>query len=178
MLELYLGGARSGKSALAEQRAESSGLQPVCIATATAGDAEMTARIARHRDQRGPRWRTVEEPLQLAAVLQREAAPDRCLVVDCLTLWLTNLLLCDAPDAWREQRAALLRVLPGLPGIIVMVSNETGLGVVPADPLSRRFVDESGRLHQQLAAVCERVVWIAAGLPQLLKGPALEDALP
>lgn len=173
MLELYLGGARSGKSALAEQRAETSGLEPVYIATAEAGDAEMVERIEHHRSRRGAQWRTVEQPLDLAGCLRREAAPGRCLVVDCLTLWLTNALLHSEPDTWPRERMALLETLPSLPGTVLLISNEVGHGVVPMDPLSRRFVDESGRLHQQLGRICDRVVWVAAGLPQVLKGAPL-----
>lgn len=173
MAELFLGGARSGKSALAERQAEQSGLSPWYIATAEAGDAEMAERIAHHRQRRSTQWQTVEEPLALADCLQQHAAPDRCLVVDCLTLWATNLLLhCDAA-AWPRERAALLAVLPELSGRVILISNEVGQGVVPMDALSRRFVDESGRLHQDLAQSCQRVVWVVAGLPQVLKGDAL-----
>lgn len=171
MLELILGGARSGKSRYAEARAQ--GADCVYIATATAGDGEMATRIAHHRDARGEHWRTIEEPLALAAVLAREAADGRCVLVDCLTLWLTNLLLSDDLEAFARERAALLAWLPQHRGHIVFVSNEVGQGVVPMDALSRRFVDESGRLHQDLAAQCDRVVFVTAGLPQVLKGPAI-----
>lgn len=169
MLELVLGGARSGKSRFAEQLAEGSGLACVYLATAQAGDAEMAERIRRHRSERGPAWRTLEEPLQLARMLREHSGADRCVLVDCLTLWLTNLLLAGA-DVFARERTALLDALPGLPGRVIFVSNEVGQGVVPADALSRRFVDESGRLHQALAHTCERVWWVAAGLPQCLKG--------
>lgn len=172
MLELYLGGARSGKSALAEQRALASNLEPVYIATARPGDEEMAERIAHHRERRNGSWHTVEEPLRLADCLRREAAAQRCTVVDCLTLWVTNLLLAEA-SAWPRERAALLSILPSLPGPVLLVSNEVGQGVVPMDALSRRFIDEIGRLHQELAQLCERTVWVVAGLPQVLKGPPL-----
>lgn len=173
MAELFLGGARCGKSALAERQAERSGLAPWYIATAEAGDAEMAERIAHHRQRRSAQWQTVEEPLELADCLQQHAAPDRCLVVDCLTLWVTNLILHRDAAAWPRERAALLAALPGLPGRVILISNEVGQGVVPMDALSRRFVDESGRLHQDLAQSCQRVVWVVAGLPQVLKGEAL-----
>jgi adenosylcobinamide kinase/adenosylcobinamide-phosphate guanylyltransferase len=170
MRELILGGVRSGKSALAEQRALDSGLQVIYIATATAGDEEMTARIAHHRQRRPAEWQIVEEPLHLAAALQLNAAENHCIIIDCLTLWLTNLLLADDAPLLERERAALLEQLPSLPGQIVLVSNEVGLGIVPLGELSRRFADEAGRLHQLLAARCERVTFVAAGLPLTLKG--------
>ena len=168
MRELILGGARSGKSALAERRARDSGLAVCYIATATAGDAEMAARIARHRADRPAHWTTLEEPLALARVLREQARADRCLLVDCLTLWLGNLLGASASRLERET-AALLETLPALPGQILLVSNEVGQGVVPMGELSRRFVDEAGRLHQRLAAICERVTLVVAGLEMPLK---------
>lgn len=173
MKELVLGGVRSGKSRLAERLAAESGFTVTYIATATAGDDEMRARIAHHRRQRDPGWDLVEEPLALAATLRAHAAADRCLLVDCLTLWLTNLLCCADADALSRERDALLADLPDLPGRIILVSNETSLGIVPADPLSRRFCDEAGRLHQTLAATCERVIFTVAGLPHVLKGEPL-----
>lgn len=172
MHELILGGARSGKSALAEQRAEQSGLAVTYIATAEAGDGEMTERIAHHQSRRPASWQLVEEPLQLAGALAEHAAPERCLVVDCLTLWLSNLLANDPVDEARfaAERAALLELLPQLPGQVILVSNEVGLGIVPLGALTRRFCDESGRLHQAVAAVCDRVTFVTAGLPMTLKG--------
>ena len=173
MLELILGGARSGKSALAERLAQRSGLDCVYIATATAGDGEMSERIRQHQLRRDDRWRTVEEPLALAQVLVREAAPQRCLLVDCLTLWLTNLLIDDDAERFAREREALLQVIQTLPGRILLVSNEVGQGIVPMNALARRFVDEAGWLHQALARRSERVLFVVAGLPQLLKGAAL-----
>lgn len=129
----------------------------------------MAERIIRHREQRPKDWLTVEEPRALAAALGTHAAPDRCLIVDCLTLWLSNLL-AEGEDCFRQERAALLETLPGLPGEVLLVSNEVGQGIVPINPLARRFVDEAGWLHQDLARICGRVVWVAAGLPQILKG--------
>jgi len=167
MIELILGGARSGKSRHAEQQALASGLPVTCIATAEALDAEMAERIANHQRQRPADWQLVEEPRQLAAVLQQQAAAQRCLLVDCLTLWLSNLL--DDPVQWQQQRQALLQVLPQLPGRILLVSNETGLGVVPMGQLTREFVDQAGWLHQQLAQISQRVTFCVAGLPMILK---------
>lgn len=170
MRTLILGGARSGKSALAERLAQATAGEVVYIATAQAHDAEMAARIAHHRDGRPADWRTVEEPLALAHALRVHARADRCVLVDCLTLWLSNLLGADDEQRFAHERTALLDSLPGLPGTIVLVSNEVGLGVVPMGALARRFVDEAGRLHQSLAARCERVLFVAAGLPLALKG--------
>lgn len=173
MLELILGGARSGKSRLAERLALHSGLPVTYVATAQAGDGEMSARIHQHRERRPAQWGLVEEPLALADTLERLASPQCCVLVDCLTLWVTNLLLYE--DGWRLRGEidALLETLPRLPGRIILVSNETGLGVVPMGELSRRYVDEAGWLHQSLAEVSERVVFTVAGLPMVLKGEAL-----
>lgn len=165
---LVLGGQRSGKSAFAERLVVRSGLEPVYLATGIAGDAEMTARIARHRERRGPRWRTVEEPLGLAAAISRESGSGRAVLVDCLTLWLTNLLLAGSEPA--AAFAELERSVDSAPGLLVLVSNEVGLGVVPANALARRFVDLAGELHQRLAARCATVVFVAAGLPLVAKG--------
>jgi adenosylcobinamide kinase/adenosylcobinamide-phosphate guanylyltransferase len=169
MHELILGGARSGKSALATRRAAESGRAVTWIATAQALDAEMAERIARHRAERPPQWTTVEEPLRLADALRRVAAADSCVVVDCLTLWLTNLMLADDSAMLAEESAALMEVLPALPGHLILVANEVGLGIVPENALARRFRDEAGRLNQSLASLCERVTLVAAGLPLALK---------
>lgn len=169
MLELILGGARSGKSRLAERLAAESGLAVSYIATSQALDGEMTARIAHHRERRPAHWTLVEEPLQLARVLREQAAANRCLLVDCLTLWLTNLLMLDDAARLAEERDALLECLDGLPGRILLVSNETGLGVVPLGELTRRYVDEAGWLHQTVAERAQRVTFMVAGLPMTLK---------
>jgi adenosylcobinamide kinase/adenosylcobinamide-phosphate guanylyltransferase len=170
MRTLILGGARSGKSALAEKLADESGREVVYVATAQAGDEEMVARIAHHRARRPAQWLCVEEPLCLAAMLREQARGDRCLLVDCLTLWLSNLLGDADPGCFERERSNLLDVLPHLPGEVLMVSNEVGLGIVPMGALTRRFVDEAGRLHQSIAAVSERALFVAAGLPFVLKG--------
>ena len=172
-LVLVLGGQRSGKSAWAERRALAMGSTPVYVATATAGDGEMAERIAHHQARRGDRWRLVEAPFDLVAALDREAGPDRVLLVDCLTLWLTNLLLAEADlDA---ADAALRAALARRRGPVVLVSNEVGSGVVPMGALSRRFVDAAGRLHQGLAAMASEVVLVTAGLAQRLGRPTFDD---
>ncbi len=170
MRELILGGVRSGKSRLAEQHAVASGLEVVYVATAQVRDAEMQQRIAHHRAHRAAHWHVVEAGQDLAQVLQQQAGAGRCVLVDCLTLWLTQLL-CDVSEvALRREVDALLNVLPGLPGHIILVSNETNMGVVPLGELSRRYCDEVGRLHQQLGALCERVILTVAGMPLFVKG--------
>ena len=143
-----------------------SGLEVVYLATAAAGDAEMAARIQHHRARRPAHWSLVEEPMQLASALRGAAAPGRCLLVDCLTLWLTNLLLGPGLE---PQRGDFLSALPVLPGRIILVSNEVGWGVVPINELARHFADEQGRLNQAVAAASERVTLVAAGLPLELK---------
>ncbi|AIS17127.1 adenosylcobinamide kinase [Pseudomonas rhizosphaerae] len=173
MLQLILGGARSGKSRLAERLAADSQLDVIYIATSQPLDGELNQRVALHRERRPEHWGLVEEPLALASVLRAQARTDRCLLVDCLTLWLTNLLMLDDAQRLNAEREALLETLSSLPGEILFVSNETGLGVVPMGELTRRFVDEAGLLHQALAERCERVVFTVAGLPMILKGPAL-----
>ncbi|RJG13938.1 bifunctional adenosylcobinamide kinase/adenosylcobinamide-phosphate guanylyltransferase [Pseudomonas cavernicola] len=173
MLELILGGARSGKSRLAERLAAESGLPVTYIATSQAHDGEMSARIQHHRERRPLAWGLIEEPLELARVLAENAAEGRCLLVDCLTLWLTNLLMLDDLARLAAEREALLAAIERLPGRIILVSNETGLGVVPLGELTRRYVDEAGWLHQALAERCQRVIFSVAGLPMILKGVPL-----
>ena len=165
-LTLVLGGTRSGKSAHAESLFAGAAT-PVYLATGSAGDAEMSRRIARHRSRRGAHWRTVEEPLDLAGALVRESRPDSPILVDCLTLWLGNLMghERDAAAAFDE----LLAVLPALPGPVVMVSNEVGWGIVPDNELARRFRDHAGELHQRVGGVAASVILVVAGLPLFLK---------
>ena len=173
MLQLILGGARSGKSRLAEMLAADSGCAVTYIATSQPLDGEMNERVRHHRERRPPHWALIEEPIELARVLRENARVDTCLLVDCLTLWLTNLLMLENPQRLTEERDALLQCLGELPGEILFVSNETGMGVVPLGELTRRFVDEAGWLHQALAERCQRVVLTVAGLPLTLKGTAL-----
>ena len=169
MKELILGGVRSGKSALAQQRAIDSGKQIILIATASADDEEMAARISRHQADRPVDWPVVEEPLLLAEVIAANATTDHLILVDCLTLWLSNLLLQQ--DSMLEQQIDSLIDLVKQPALdVVFVSNETNMGVVPMGELSRRFCDEAGRLHQRLAQHCDRVTLVIAGLEQKLKG--------
>lgn len=170
MQALILGGARSGKSRYAETLAQQSGREVAYIATATAQDDEMQARIAHHRTTRPAHWHTIEEPLALAATLQQQAAAGRLLLVDCLTLWLTNLLCLEDEQRLVAETDTLLQTLPHLPGDLLLVSNEVGLGVVPLGELTRRYVDAAGRLHQQLGAQLTTVVFMVAGLPHILKG--------
>ena len=184
MAELIIGGARSGKSALAEARARESGaagMRVVYLATARGGDQEMTRRIAHHRARRPGHWPCVEAPLQLAAALRRHAAAEACLLVDCLTLWLSNLFFAGQAATQAEvgatidcplleaEVAELTGLLPTLPGRVILVSNEVGWGIVPDNGLARAFADEQGRLNQRVAAACGRVTLVAAGLPLELK---------
>lgn len=173
MLQLIIGGARSGKSRLAEKLATDSTLPVIYIATSQPLDGEMSERVAQHRRRRPDHWGLIEEPVELARVLRENAASGRCLLVDCLTLWLTNLLMLDDAERLVQEREQLLETLALLPGEIIFVSNETGLGVVPLGELTRRYVDEAGWLHQALAERCQRVVLTVAGLPLTLKGTAL-----
>lgn len=164
---LVLGGARSGKSAYAQAVVERSGLERVLLATATAGDPEMAERISRHRADRDAGWRTVEEPLDLVAALASEAGPGRAVLVDCLTLWLSNLMLAGRdPEGDTARLAAAVR---GAEGPVVLVSNEVGSGLVPDTPLGRRFRDAQGRLNAAAAQACEVAVLLVAGCPLVLK---------
>ena len=173
MKTLVLGGVRSGKSRLAERLARDCGLPVTYIATAQAGDDEMQARIVAHRARRSADWAVIEEPLRLASTLAQVCAPQRCVLVECLTLWLTNLL-CQADPALLEQELNRLQAMvPALPGRLIFVGNEVNLGVIPADALTRRYCDLAGTLHQELAARCEQVVLTVAGLPLVVKGAPL-----
>ncbi|HHP4469659.1 TPA: bifunctional adenosylcobinamide kinase/adenosylcobinamide-phosphate guanylyltransferase [Acinetobacter baumannii] len=170
MLQLILGGARSGKSRLAEQTALSMQLAVTYVATAQALDPEMQSRIAHHQNQRPAHWSLVEEPLFLAKTLQKIDRPNQIILVDCLTLWLTNLLLLEDQNIQQFECEQLLKILPTLESEVILVSNETGLGVVPLGEISRRFVDEAGRLHQALGQIANKVVFCVAGFPMILKG--------
>jgi adenosylcobinamide kinase/adenosylcobinamide-phosphate guanylyltransferase len=167
---LVLGGARSGKSRYAETLIAHAATTATYIATAEPGDDEMAARIAEHRSRRGGFWRTVEVPLDLAPAILAHADPTRPILVDCLTLWLSNLL--GAGRLVEHESERLRGVLRGVAGPVVLVANEVGLGLVPETPLGRQFRDAAGRLNQEIAALADRVVFLAAGLPLVLKGAA------
>jgi len=169
-ITLILGGARSGKSRHAERLIERAADCGTYCATAEPGDAEMAERIAAHRARRGEFWRTVEAPLALAGAIRAESRAGRPVLVDCLTLWLTNLML--AGREVEAEVAALVAALRDAAGPVVLVANEVGLGLVPETPLGRRFRDAAGRLNQEIAALADRVVFVAAGLPLVLKGGA------
>ena len=167
---LILGGARSGKSRYAEDTALGLQLRPIYVATGAAGDGEMAARVAAHQARRDRRWQTIEEPLDVAQVLARKSTAGSVILIDCLTLWLSNLMAAGRDIA--GARDGLLAALAAAPGPVIMVSNEVGLGIVPMNPLARQFRDEAGYLHQAVAAVAAQVVFMAAGLPLVMKGAA------
>lgn len=171
-LHLILGGARSGKSRLGVQLAQASGLEVFFVATASPDtDTEMTARIQRHQAARPSHWHLIEEPIKLAQTLAKYATPNRFVLVDCLTLWLANLLFATTSKTLLQQeRQALLEQIPLLTSEIIFISNEIGQGIIPMGEINRRFVDESGLLHQDLAQACDRVTFMTAGLPIILKG--------
>ena len=164
---LVLGGARSGKSAYAQNLAEACGLERLYLATAAAGDEEMTARIARHRADRGSGWTTLEEPLEIAAALLTHAKSGRVTLVDCLTLWLSNLMLAGRDPG--SAVTALADAIGGLAGPVILVSNEVGMGIVPDHKLGREFRDWQGHANREIGAVCDVVIFVAAGLPLQLK---------
>lgn len=167
-LTLVLGGARSGKSRYAERLITALPPPWLYVATAEALDAEMAERIAAHRARRGPFWRTIEVPLELAPAIAAIGAPERPVLVDCLTLWLSNLLMAgNRPD---HEGQELCRILREAAGPVVLVANEVGMGLVPETPLGRHFRDAAGRLNQEIAEVADRVVFVTAGLPLVLKG--------
>lgn len=188
MLQLILGGARSGKSRLAESRAldwaSRCGAELIYVATAGIGDPEMARRVAQHQERRGAQWHLIEEPENLAQVLAhyRTLCPARpqpeqperqvCVLIDCLTLWISN---CLHQGNWPAQQRAFIEQLTAMAEesslvSVIMVSNEVGSGVVPLGELSRDFVDASGWLHQSLAQICPQVTLVVAGLPLELKG--------
>lgn len=168
---LILGGQRSGKSKLAETLIEDAAGGGLYLATAEARDGEMTDRIATHRARRGPDWETIEEPLDILGQIREHAAPGRPVLVDCVTLWLANLMAAGRNPV--SEVESLAQGLDGLGGPVVFVSNEVGLGVIPANALARSFADAAGRANQRLAQRADRVVFTAAGLPMVLKGRPL-----
>ncbi len=169
---LILGGARSGKSHYAETLAKSSLNEVTYIATAQVFDDEIAARVFRHKSDRPQQWLTIEEPLALSLVLKNNAKKGHTLLVDCLTMWMTNLLTHDDESILEREVNGLLDCLDELEGTIIFVSNEVGMGVIPMGELTRRYVDEAGRLHQQLALRVQHVVLMVAGLPHTIKSPS------
>jgi len=170
MKELILGGARSGKSHHAEMCAKKSELDVLYVATAQALDQEMQQRIQHHQQQRPDHWRLIEEPLNLAAVLKENDNTSTCILVDCLTLWVSNLICSDAHKNNIEKSSKeLVALLPTLKSHIIFVSNEVSMGIIPLGEVNRQFVDETGRLHQGLAAACDKVTLMVAGIPSIIK---------
>ena len=172
MITLILGGARSGKSRYAEQLAQATQKPVLYIATATASDSEMAARIAHHRQQRPTDWMLSECPLNLIAAIGEEAQKPQTILVDCLTLWLNNQLFHFPAQDFSQLFDGLANTLEAATADIILVTNEVGLGIIPLGEISRTFVDEAGRLNQRIARIADNVLFIAAGLPLVLKGKA------
>jgi len=168
VIELVVGGARSGKSSYALARAEAGGSNLIFIATARASDEEMADRIKRHQQERGDNWTLIEEPFHLAALIAEIGKPD-CVLIDCLTLWASNWLCADDPDGWQQEKQSFLAAIEQSRADIMMVTNEVGMGVVPMGELSRQFIDQSGWLHQAIAAIADRVTLVTVGIPRQLK---------
>ncbi|PWQ93455.1 bifunctional adenosylcobinamide kinase/adenosylcobinamide-phosphate guanylyltransferase [Leucothrix arctica] len=168
-LTLVLGGARSGKSAYAENLAKQSGNKVIYLATAEIRDEAIAQRVKLHQSVRPSEWQTVNTPIELAASLKQHAAPNVTVLVDCLTMWVTNLLCAEDKSLMAAEKSALLAVLETLPGNIIFVSNEVGMGIIPMGELTRDYVDIAGKLHQEVAAVANNAVLIVAGLPLVLK---------
>ena len=167
---LVIGGCRSGKSREAMRLAAASGARRVFVATCVPRDAEMIARVERHQAERDDSWQTIEEPLDLAGVLGREDAADRVVLIDCLTLWTSNLMAAGMNDgAIAERVGELARQLSALRGRAILVTNEVGGGIVPENPVARRFRDLAGLVNQRIAAACDQVVWMVAGIAVAIK---------
>lgn len=173
-IHLILGGARSGKSRYAEKLASQLELPVIYIATAQVYDQEFKQRVEHHKASRPSYWPTIEQPFNLAQGLVAQDQPDTCIIVDCLTLWLAQCICpdCAPPDGvdWQQEREQLLSVLPALQADVFLVSNEVGMGIVPLGEINRQFQDEQGRLNQAIATIADKVSFVAAGLPILLKG--------
>ena len=169
---LILGGAKSGKSYVAEKLALSAtekGARPTYIATAQAFDEEMSGKIKQHRDRRGNKWHTVEAALKLPEAISSTSSPKRAILVDCLTLWLSNLIHVGLDAA--QEFDKLIEAIENARGPLILVSNEVGQGIVPNNQLARRFRDLAGELNQVCAISCDKVIFVVAGLPQILKEP-------
>ena len=175
---LVLGGCRSGKSCHALQLAQSLGKKRLFVATCVPRDEEMQQRVDRHRKERDPSWTTLEVPLQLATAIRTHSPSAEVMLVDCLTLWLSNLLMETGEiDPIRESIADLAEAVRSAPNPVVLVSNEVGAGIVPENSLARKYRDLAGWTNQALAAVCDRVVWTVAGIPVTIK-PASQPSMP
>ena len=177
MIEFYIGGCRSGKSTAALQRANQfSARHKLFIATCQAWDDEMRARIERHQQERGDAWATLEEPIEIAALIRRHSTSQTVILIDCLTLWMTNLIVGEADDAAIEQHIEDLKDgLSKADGPVLLVANEVGMGIVPDNVMSRRFRDWAGSLNQRIARCAQRVVLTVAGIPVPIKTPARLD---
>jgi len=169
MIELVLGGARSGKSRYAESVAKASNKPVIYIATSEVRDDEMAQRVAIHQSQRPTEWQVIEEPFALANMLHLHSHVDNCILVDCLTLWLSNCLFGQTQTPWEDYKQQLLSTLKTLPGQVILVSNEVGCGIVPLGEMSRQFVDQAGWLHQAIAAQVPKVTLVTAGIPMHIK---------
>lgn len=173
-LTLVLGGARSGKSAYAEKLAASTGNQVIYIATAEVRDEGIKKRVSLHRQSRPSEWRTVESPLHLASTLEGLTNDDSVtILLDCLTMWVTNLLCAEDKSLISKEVNALMNLLPNLACDVILVSNEVGLGVIPMGELTRNYVDTAGKLHQEIAELADNVVLVVAGLPIAIKSPSV-----
>ncbi|BFM49606.1 bifunctional adenosylcobinamide kinase/adenosylcobinamide-phosphate guanylyltransferase [Marinomonas sp. THO17] len=169
MKHLVIGGVRSGKSAFAQQLVAEYH-KPVCyVATSQVLDDEMAQRVARHKDNRPSDWQLIEEPIELARVLNELSGTNKAVIVECLSLWLSNLLCLENQDTFTEQHASLMKAVEGFKGDLIMVSSEVGMGIMPMNALARRFGDEAGLLNQALVKLTDRVTFVAAGLPMPLK---------
>lgn len=169
MIELVIGGARSGKSRYAENVAKHSGKEVIYLATSEIYDNEMAKRVEMHKAQRPANWELIEEPLNIAEVLKTNSQTNNCILVDCLTLWLSNCLFGEYKNSWDEYKKQLMDVLDTLPGQVIFVTNEVGCGIVPIGEVSRQFVDQAGWLHQEMAAKVAKVTLVTAGIPTILK---------
>lgn len=172
MKHLILGGVRSGKSAFAETQIEQSGKPVYYLATSQVWDDEMAQRVELHQQRRPKSWQLVEEPIKLAAALQRLNQSNNAVIVECLSLWMSNLLCLEDDGVFAHETQQLLTSVAGFEGDLVIVSGEVGLGIMPMNALARRFADEIGIINQQLAKLTDRVTFVAAGLPMKLKSPS------
>ncbi|MEI6859165.1 MAG: bifunctional adenosylcobinamide kinase/adenosylcobinamide-phosphate guanylyltransferase [Shewanella sp.] len=169
-IELVIGGARSGKSSYAERVVKESGKPVIYIATAEVRDEEMAKRVEVHKAQRPSEWTVIEEPFNLSIELKKNSQIGNFILVDCLTLWLSNCLFGSTEWSWTDYKLELLKTLEELPGQVILVTNEVGCGIIPMGEMSRRYVDEAGWLHQAIAARVAKVTLVTAGLPMHLKG--------